>query len=291
MRKLTMILLVFTLLLSFSACADQTEQLPPEQPYDPAVVPETEVFSPIDIEDTVVAETYNMFKIRFTDAYDIGDPNIHTDNYYFLNTYRTYRVTEKELANHHKLYAIFAPIEADEIKQTWAYEQIDEPTEDYDGRVCYLETEQVEQMARDLFGKDVKLTHEQPLAPDDKFLPSFNNGRYEWRDPNRGGEIPICWFCVPDSAEKSENYLVIYDKYFNATIINRESALFYGDSEFVNSIEIPDEYKPNEFNSLELINFDKYDEVVLNFGAPYKHTFKLAEDGTYFWVSSEPIEN
>lgn len=262
------------------------------EPYDPAIVPETEVFSSVDIEDTVVTETYNMFKIRFTDAYDIGnpcDPYIGTDSCYFLNTYRTYRVTEKELANHNKLYAIFSPIEADEIKQTWAYEQVDEPTLDYDGCVYYLKTEQVEQMARELFGKDVQLTHEWPLAPDDKILPSFNNGRYEWRDPNRGGERPLCWFCIPVSAEKSENYLIIYDRYFNA-LIGDNIALFYGDSEFKKTIEIPDEYKPREFYSWRLINYDKYDEVVLNFGTPYKHTFKLAEDGTYFWVSSEPVE-
>ena len=122
-NRFLLTLTFFTVLLFIlSSCSE---------PYDPAVIPETEVFSPIDIKDTVVAETYNMFKIRFTDAYDIGDPNIHTDNYYFLNTYRTYRVTEKELANHNKLFAIFAPIKAEEIKQTWAYEQIDEPTYRY----------------------------------------------------------------------------------------------------------------------------------------------------------------
>ena len=273
------VLLIFTLsMFLFCSCSE---------PYDPAVVPETEIFSPIDIEDTVVTETYNMFKVRFADANDRGDlRTVDTNKDLFLNTYRTYCVTEKELTNQNKLFAIFSPIQADEIKQTWAYEQIDEPTLDYDGRVYYLETEQVEQMARELFGKAVNLTHEWPVAAIDKFLPSFNNGRYEWRDPNWGGD-PVSWyFHVLISAEKSGNYLIIYDKYINGIPVDDdEIGLFYGDSEFVNSIEIPDEYKRNDY----LLDYEKKDEVVLKYGTPYKHTFKLAEDGTYFWVSSEPI--
>ena len=176
------------------------------EPYDPAVIPETEVFSPIDIEDTVVTETYFMFRLRFIDAYDISNPYFYRGkegSEYNINTYRTYRVTEKELANHNKLYAIFAPIEADEIKQTWAYEQIDEPTEIFDGRVYYLETEQVEQMARELFGKEVKLTHESPHRPPDGVnFPYFINGRYEWRDPNGGGDFRRCVFHVPQQKNR-----------------------------------------------------------------------------------------
>ena len=274
-----LLMIVFPLLIT-CACS---------KPYAPTVVPETEVFSPIDIEDTVVTETYFMFRFRFIDAYNIANPFFYpSDEEFRINTYRTYRVTEKEFANHNKLFAIFAPIQADEIKQTWAYEQIDEPTEDYDGRVYYLETEQVEQMAREVFGKEVKLTHESPHRPPDGVnFPYFINGRYEWKDPNWGGDTARCVFHVTTSAEKSENYLVIYDKYINATIINEE-LLFYGDSEFVNSIEIPDEYKDIDRNGL--LNYETSDEAVLKYGTPYKHTFKLADDGTYFWVSSEPIE-
>jgi len=280
-NKFLLTLTFFTVLIFIlSSCSEQ---------YDPAAVPETEVFSPIYIAEPEVTETYNTFKIRFTEAYNIANPGFHPDDEEFrINTYRTYRVTEKELENYHKLFAVFSPIQAEEIKQTWAYEQIEEPTEYYDGRVYYLETEQVEQMAREIFGKEVKLTHENPhRPPDGTNFPNFNNGRYEWKDPNWGADLSIDMFYVPTSAEKSENYLVIYDKYINATIINNE-ILYYGDSEFINGIDIPDKYK--DFERDGRIIYETSEEPVLRYGASYKHTFKLAEDGTYFWVSSEPVD-
>ncbi|MBE6895905.1 MAG: hypothetical protein E7477_02285 [Ruminococcaceae bacterium] len=154
------VLLIFTLsMFLFCSCSE---------PYDPAVVPETEVFSPIYISEPEVAETYDMFKLRFAEAINRSNTTEKTE--YTINTYRTYRVTEKDLSNQDRLFAVFAVKDYNYIKETWPYEQFDEPNPynpDYDGRLYYLETEQVEQMARELFGKEVKLTHEIPRCRDD----------------------------------------------------------------------------------------------------------------------------
>ena len=159
------VLLIFTLsMFLFCSCSE---------PYDPAVVPETEVFSPIYISEPEVAETYDLFKLRFAEAMNRTVPLLNEKSEYNINTYRTYRVTEKELSNQDKLFAIFAAEDFSYIKKTWPYEVVDEQFEktsryddDYDGRLYYLETEQVEQMARELFGKDTKLTHDTPARED-----------------------------------------------------------------------------------------------------------------------------
>ena len=297
------VLLIFTLsMFLFCSCSE---------PYDPAVVPETEVFSPIYISEPEVAETYDMFKLRFAEAINRSNTTEKTE--YTINTYRTYRVTEKDLSNQDRLFAVFAVKDYNYIKETWPYEQFDEPNPynpDYDGRLYYLETEQVEQMARELFGKEVKLTHEIPRCRDDMLCyPNYNNEkeRYEWKGILGGGDFGNDYYSIPTSAEKSENYLIIYDKYLNVGDIVFDDQLgsfygestFYGDSEFINVIEIPnkytDEYKivNDKYTSETLpspyLNYETKEEAILKYGTPYKHVFKLAEDGTYFWVSSEPI--
>lgn len=52
-------------------------------------------------------------------------------------------------------------------------------------------------------------------------------------------------------------------------------------------------YTTSTVNSECTTEFKNYEEIdykfMKNYGTQYKHTYKLAEDGTYYWVQSEPI--
>lgn len=88
--------------------------------------------------------------------------------------------------------------------------------------------------------------------------------------------------------EINGEYLYIYDRVlfcthdrFNTGIIKFYSDINKTEESFVNEMQVG-EFLPSDFSN---------DDALEQYGAEYKHTFKLSEDGSnYYWVSSEPAE-
>ncbi len=84
------------------------------------------------------------------------------------------------------------------------------------------------------------------------------------------------------------DYLYIYDRVlfcdhdrWGTGIIKFYSDINKTEDSYVNEFQVGS-YLPQAFSN---------DEALEQYGAEYKHTFKLAEDGSgYYWVSSEPVK-
>ena len=129
-----------------------------------------------------------------------------------------------------------------------------------------------------IFGKDVVYT--------DKFMIDGMNNCYLNNDYYYCGLSEEFTYILNGSSvyriidkyeEKSSNEIVIYD-YF----IKVNDTLCY--SNYVkNTINTKCSDKYNKNNKINYQFMKKY-------GTSFKHVFKLAEDNTYYWVSSEPIK-
>lgn len=106
-------------------------------------------------------------------------------------------------------------------------------------------------------------------------------------------------------AEKNGDYIYIYDKYIcedttEAAMDMNGKNKFYTTSDKTKQIDVDEslfkrgEYDYNSETKLGYIGIDKSLEKILKHYEEklntYKHTFQKAEDGTYYWVSSEIYE-
>ena len=159
---------------------------------------------------------------------------------------------------------------------------------------------EIEEAVKTLFGKDVNVEHKtffsymgHGLAYDGKkYLQYFviNDGEFGYSD-----------FSVVLKAETDGEFVYITDKFasfdydfIDGTVVSA----IYSDGGQTNLLhsgdDIPYDYRtPNLYDyppANDLLWGDSLDfEVFGDLMQTYKHTFKLAEDGTYYWISSEPI--
>lgn len=91
-------------------------------------------------------------------------------------------------------------------------------------------------------------------------------------------------------AEKDDNELYIYDKYIIGTMSDSSKGKivydFYTDDDLTKAVTHYsfDEDKFDDEKELEVAEVLKYMKT-------YKHTYKLNDNGEYYWVSSEPFNN
>lgn len=82
---------------------------------------------------------------------------------------------------------------------------------------------------------------------------------------------------VIDKATEKKNTITIYDYFIKLN----------GDNCFKNYTTNTENTEcTNQYKNQKDINY----KFMKNYGTKYKHTFKKANDGTYYWVSSEPIQ-
>lgn len=151
----------------------------------------------------------------------------------------------------------------------------------------YYELDDMTETVESVFGAGVAVDTEQWEAGGNAFIYEENLRRFGG-EPSFGGDYPIKKIVgYFGKYEIVGDYLYIYDRVlycdhdrWGTGIIKFYSDINKTDDSFVNEMNVGS-YLPEDFSN---------DEALEQYGAEYKHTFKLAEDGvSYYWVSSEPI--
>ena len=132
--------------------------------------------------------------------------------------------------------------------------------------------ERFEYCVKQLFGKDAAVTHKgfTSSAARRYYMYSENNKCYYimYRD-----EAVQAEYTVFDGYEKNDDEYIVYDKYLYYDAAARKA---YASSEKETEIDVK--------------IYNDFSKTVEEFGIRYRHSFALAEDGTYYWVSTEPVK-
>ena len=145
--------------------------------------------------------------------------------------------------------------------------------------ICDIEIiskEKIDQIYYELFNKqigdysDFKINDSRACYyQDDKYLCGdsiLQNITYGWNPT---------YYTIITKAKEKGSYLYIYDYFL---IINNNECYLSNNG----SIK-------NDKCSLKLTNANIDNRFLTKFGQKYKHTFKKNNNGTYYWISSEPI--
>jgi len=209
--------------------------------------------------------------------------------------YQSKLVNEKNLGNKLKLFTIFHNLEEDDADSK-------ETKKDENGNKkehFYYSKETVEKMAKKIFGPDVQIKHESCEMYFGEAI-DYKDGMYDKYEYEGGGATAYeTSFSVLLRAEKDSENMYIYDKYAHIVEVTEEKNGetitlgydIYDSSDKTNKVaEAVDFEKENiyaEDDEEELKNIEKYIGKEL---VTYKHTYKKAEDGSYYWVSTEQVK-
>lgn len=238
----------------------------------------------LDIDSDLVKDLYSIVEVY---NFGIEEVNFHRDS----------KVTIDDLNNNFKLLAIFNECFIKGLNtnitesQGW-------------GDISLKNAKSVE---KEIFGDNANVTYKDLLGYTMEFK-FKNNKKYETEiNQKTGGMNPnVNDYMEVVAASKDGDTIYIYDKFVRTTGLsvdpNEPDVGVYAtsDKKIVidekitqdDLIEIVKKYDqldsggetPENYELLGLK--DKYDDQILT----YKHTFKKSDDGTYYWVSSEPIK-
>lgn len=176
---------------------------------------------------------------------------LKNSDYQELTVYQTKKVTVEDMNNKLKLMTIFLNLED---------KSLDETTHEFYSK------EVVEEKAREIFGQNVEIHHESCSIVFGEEI-DFKDGQYDRYRTKREGRTQ--WEFSKNviiSAEKKDDELNIYDKYIHIySDQERGGETFYSAS-------------------------DKKEEIMEDEVKTFKHNFKKNSDGSYYWVSTEPIQ-
>ena len=225
-----------------------------------------------------------------------------------LIAYQSEKVTEKNMNNSLKLLTVFNNLgENDATRVEYKYESEEIPKREH---IIYAK-DVVENKAKEIFGKDVKIVH-QDASPYDSHTIKYENGEYDSYDYEGGGSVP--WensinFLI--SAEKDNTGTIyIYDKYVHLVEVDNikeDGTNMAGSYDIYTSSDkkeklaskvdfnekniYPDadniDVESVQWNKTYIQNIEKYLGKELT---TYKHTYKQNSDGTYYWYSTEPMK-
>ena len=205
-----------------------------------------------------------------------------------LIAYQNKKVTKDNLGNNVILMTVFENMSneyADEVKK--------ENRNGIEATHYYFDKDKVEKKAMELFGKDVKVQHQNcsyNLA--EEII--YKDGKYDRYKFQGGGD-----YIWSDSTEKivkveeDENGLYIYDEYVH--IIrhpdNSNEYDIYNASD--RKVKLASNVKlekliGNDYNKDQILKNAK--EITNNKIITFKHTFIKNSDGNYYWYSTEPIK-
>lgn len=151
---------------------------------------------------------------------------------------------------------------------------------------CYDRADLRETIKR-VFGIKAKIGTEEWSAGGLAFM-YFGKGDFFGGEPAYGGDFPIeKIFGYFGKYELDGDYLCIYDRVLFCDHDRQDSGII----KFYSDITKTEESFVNAFHTEGYLPLDFSNEALEQYGAEYKHTFKLAEDGSYYyWVSSEPVK-
>ncbi|MBR5227565.1 MAG: hypothetical protein IKV94_02910 [Clostridia bacterium] len=218
----------------------------------------------LKIDNALVVKLYNyILKLNFN-----GEKLV----------YQSQKVTNRNLDNQIKLLTIFENLDKNEAKKV----KTDEPAVrlDDDGNAYkYIYSKEiVMNKAKEIFGKDVVLVHENFfIGTSNKIV--YSDGQYNSYMLSTGGG-PAAWdnsYSELVKAEKDNNNIYIYDKYLHVV---KEDLAVYGIYTASDR-----KVKIGTVQGFEGIEENK------NKASEFKHTFTKNEDGNYYWVSTEIIKS
>lgn len=227
-------------------------------------------------------------------------------NYYEEElVYKTNKVELKDVSNQLKLLTVFSNLTEEDA--TESYMEYSEVYPDGNKHLIYTQ-KIVENKAKQIFGADVKITHEN-ASPYDSYTREYKNGAYDCYSYEGGGDVPWSMsYSAILRAEESNDKIYIYDRYVHLVEVEdiKEDGINYGGSFDIFTAtdrkekiatklnlenkgyykNVPSGLSNNQKNNILLDKINSYiDGEVLT----YKHTFEKDKDG-YYWVSTEPVK-
>lgn len=208
-----------------------------------------------------------------------------------LLVYRSSKVTLDDLNNQLKLITVFQNVSESDASEVAS--KTDETG--FTAKHTYYDKNTIDNVAKKVFGDNVSITHESCWS-DFGYTRDFENGRYDCFSSQGGGGSP--WENSASKLVKAEqvgNEIYIYDNYVHV----------YGDMASVDSsgydifdssdksLKIASNISFEQiFNGRVYpdVDFDNLQSLTGNKIKTYKHTFKKASDGSYYWFSTEPVK-
>lgn len=217
-----------------------------------------------------------------------------------LIAYQSEKVTEKNMNNSLKLLTVFNNLgKNDATRVEYKYESEEIPKREH---IIYAK-DVVENKAKEIFGKDVKIVH-QDASPYDSQTIKYQNDEYDSYEYEGGGSVP--WEDSVNlliSAEKDNTGTIyIYDKYVHLVEVDniKENGInvagsydIYTSSDkkekLASKVDFEEKniYPDADNNEIYIQNIERYLGKELT---TYKHTYKQNSDGTYYWYSTEPMK-
>lgn len=214
----------------------------------------------LDINSELIKNLYNYI--------------VKYNSYQELTVYQTKKVTKEDINNQLKLITVFKNLKEDEAKETKNIE--DEYGAKY--KHIYYSKETVESKAREIFGENVQIKHENC---DFEFCIAidYNNGVYDKYEYQGGGGTP--WERSKNNmikAEQTGDTIVIYDAY--AHVYSPEDSRESGNRGIYTASDRKKKITDND--NIDNISTDKFQT--------FKHTFqKVKNSNKYYWISTEPV--
>jgi hypothetical protein len=243
----------------------------------------------VSILDDVVQRVYNYVLKTEDTRGDYAWQNAERASFY-----RDTKVKVDDLNNIEKLVVLRSnakeiKVYSNEIKNS-IFEKIG-INEEY--KIRYYDTYEfsgISDVAKRVFNKsldELKLSASRGCSWD---LVPYEDSLYELNFEGGGMGQVVDSYAKIQKAEKEGDKLYIYDKYMYIDFVNAMVPLDDGMVQIYTSSNESEEIDKVEYGSYD--SFDK--EVLFNKNIEklktYKHTFEKNENGSYYWVSTEPVE-
>lgn len=223
--------------------------------------------------------------------------------------YQEKEVTNQTITNQLKLLTIFSNLDKTEaIESNITKKELMEKTGATDSEYLRYTKETIEKKAKEIFGPEVVIQHED-CSPADGYARKYKNGIYECYSYQGGGGVP--WEQSQAKllkAEQKGDEIYLYDKYVHlvevSNIVNgvTESGTYdiYATSD--RKIKIASKINLEEkgvYKGLENLGFgeeynnrifDNIDKVTNSKIRNYQHTFKKDASGNYYWDNTKLLE-
>jgi len=225
--------------------------------------------------------------------------------------YRENKVTFEDLDTYVKQFVVYRVYKTDGLEQApnQYYIDADFDVEENCKNEYILPVPLFEEYLKSIFGSNATIEH-QSFTPFDPLNCDYSaeDNNYYYRYYMGGGDRDAPDLTKLSHATQSENgeYIYIYDKYvyllweqleptitlslysngkkpFSTDIVNE---LYNID---INSGPTPAAYFPYDYD--DLTNKFTIKDEIIPYMTDFCHTFKQAENGTYYWLSSEAINN
>jgi len=254
----------------------------------------------LDINSELVQELYGYIP----NASDICRWDEITDTIiYPLDAYRSKKVTIADIDNQVILKGAFYNKEIEVGVNAFVTEGTEEDLrKSHVGESAWykFKEEVLEEAVFKMYGPNVNLKHEDfqvAQVASCAYISEEKMYHYSW-----GGGVGDYWSNITKiiNAVKENNDIYLYVKNAYMHEIDEEEILddnAYSDTGRI-IFKIYDSSERNTILKEVIINESEFDyysenaryEIVKDYLKNYKHTFKQAEDGSYYWYSTEPIE-